>query len=42
MFKVNDKDTRKTPRRRSGVLIVSSEHISHHILVFSLLILIKK
>ena len=42
MFKVNNKDNRKTPWRRSDVLIVSSKHISHHVLVFLLLILIKK
>ena len=28
MFKVNNKDTRTTPRR-SGIFIVNFEHISH-------------
>ena len=35
MFKVNNKDA----RRRSGVFIVNSEHISHLDLVFLLLTL---
>ena len=38
MFKVNNKDTRKTPCR-SGVYIVNFEHISHLDLVFLLLTL---
>ena len=37
MFKVNNKDTRTTPERRSGVFNVNFEHISHHVLVFLLL-----
>ena len=35
MFKVNNKDTRTTPRRRSGVFIVNFEHILHLALVAS-------
>ena len=38
MFKVNNKDTRMTPRR-SGIFIVNFEHISHLVLVFLLLTL---
>ena len=34
MFKVNNKDTRKTPWRRSGLFIVNFEYISHFVLVF--------
>ena len=34
MFKINDKDTRTTPWRCSGVFIVNFEHIPHLILVF--------
>ena len=37
MFKVNNKNTRTTSRRRSGVFIVNFEHISHLFLVFLLL-----
>ena len=37
MFKVNNKDTRTTPR--SGVFIVNFEHISQLFLVFLLLTL---
>ena len=37
MFKVNNKDTRTTPWRRSGIFIVNFEHISHLVLVFLLL-----
>ena len=37
MFKVNNKDTKMTPWRRSGVFIVNYEHISHLVLVFLLL-----
>ena len=39
MFEVNNKDTRTTPWRRSGVFIVNLEHISHFVLVFLLLTL---
>ena len=39
MLKVNNKDTRKTPSRRSDVFIVNFEHISHIVLVFLLLTL---
>ena len=42
MFKVNNKNTTKTPfLRRSGVFIVNIEHILHVFLVFLLLILNK-
>ena len=34
MFIVNNKDTRTTYRRRSGVSIVNFEHISYLVLVF--------
>ena len=34
MFKVNNKDTRTTPGRHSGVFIVNFEHISYIFLVF--------
>ena len=37
MLKNNNKDTRKTSWRRSGVFIVNFEHISHLVLVFVLL-----
>ena len=37
MFKVNNKDTKTTQWRRSGVFIVNFEHISHLVLVFLLL-----
>ena len=36
MFKVNNKDIRTTPLRRSGVFIVNFEHISQ---LFSFLLL---
>ena len=39
MFKVNNKDPRTTPCRRSGVIIVNLKHISHLPLVFILLAL---
>ena len=39
MSKVNNEDTKRTPRRRSGVFIVNFEHISHPVLVFPLLTL---
>ena len=39
MLKVNDKGTRTTPWRRSGVFIVNFEHFSHLVLVFPLLTL---
>ena len=46
MFKVNNQDTRTTPLgvvlvsgRRSGIFIVTFEHISHLVLVFLLLTL---
>ena len=39
MLKVNNKDTRTTPWRRSGAFIVNFEHISYLILVFLLLTL---
>ena len=39
LFKVNDKNTRTTPWRRSGIFIVNFEHISHLVLVFLLLTL---
>ena len=40
MFKVNNKDTRTTPKwRRSGVFIVNFQHISHLVLVLLLLTL---
>ena len=39
MLKVNNKDTRKTPSRRSVVFIVNFEHISHIVLVLLLLTL---
>ena len=39
MFKINNKDTRKRPWRRSGIFIVNFEHISHLALVFLLLTL---
>ena len=40
MFKVNNKDTRTTPKwRRSGVFIVNFQHISHLVLLFLLLTL---
>ena len=42
MFKVNNKDTRTTPWRRSGIFIVNFEHISHLVLVFLLLTLSRK
>ena len=38
MFRVNNKDTRKTPDR-SGVFIVNFEHNSHFVIVFPLLTL---
>ena len=40
MFKVNNKDTRMT--RRSGVIIVNFEIISHFVLMFLLLTLSKQ
>ena len=53
LFKVNDKITResseicskltmKTTKRRSGIFIANSEHISHLFLVFLLLALDKR
>ena len=39
MLKSNNKDTRTTPWRRSGIFIVSFEQISHLVLVFLLLTL---
>ena len=39
MFKVNNKDTERHHRRRSGVFIVNFKYISHLVLVFLLLIL---
>ena len=33
MFKVDNKDTRNTPRSRSGAFIVNFEHISHLALI---------
>ena len=29
MFKVNNKDTRTTSKRRSGIFIITFDHISH-------------
>ena len=37
MFKVNNKDTRTTAMRRSGVFIVKFEHISHLVLEFRII-----
>ena len=39
MFKVNNKDTKTTPVRRSDVFISNFEHISHLAPVFLLLTL---
>ena len=39
MFKVNNKDIRTTPWRRSGIFIANFEHISDLLLVFLLLTL---
>ena len=39
MSKVNNKDTRTTPWRRSGAFIVNFGHVSHLALVFLLLTL---
>ena len=39
MSKVNNKETERRHRRRSGVFIVNFEHISHLFLVFLLLTL---
>ena len=39
MSKVNNKDTRPTPWRRSGAFIVNFGHVSHLALVFLLLTL---
>ena len=41
MFRVNNKDTRTTPMRRSGVFIVNFEHVSPLVLMFLLLTLSK-
>ena len=42
MFKVNNKETPERRQwRRSGVVIVNFEHISHLVLVFLLLTLIE-
>ena len=40
MFRVNNKDTRTTPMRRSGVFIVNFEHVSP--LVLFLLLTLNK
>ena len=42
LFKVNDKDTKTTSRRRSGVFIVNTEQISHIVVMFLLLTLNKE
>ena len=41
MFTVNNKDTRTTTMRRSGVFIVNFEHVSPLVLMFLLLTLSK-
>ena len=41
MFRVNNKDTRTTLMRRSGVFIVNFEHVSHLVLMFILFTLSK-